>query len=230
MYTNDMSLCYQCRRQRSKKTKSQLTPALSAGEAIERMLVERKISTKINYDVLRDLANDLAMEGDSTVADQSLPTNAATSQSSLTISRSPPSTIGRLPSLTTRKRKFSALMAEAAPADLPSQPPAKSVYLLQNPSVFNDFYNFCCRFAHASVTSNMKPKQDVLEEVGPVDYCGNDEAVCVDETDLAYESDPLLLSDFEDEGNGYYYSLIHFVERFLIFDTGDYCETFDDYY
>ena len=47
-----------------------MCPASSAGEAIERMLVEKKISSKINYDVLRDL--DKAWEqSNNTVVDSS---------------------------------------------------------------------------------------------------------------------------------------------------------------
>ena len=38
-----------------RKARVSSQPASSAGEAIERMLVERKISAKINYEVLRDL-------------------------------------------------------------------------------------------------------------------------------------------------------------------------------
>lgn len=119
---------FQCRRQRNKRVKSQAAPALSAGEAIERMLVERKISTKINYDVLRDLANGLAVEG----GPSNHHSSPSTSESLLTISKTPPTSAGRLPSLTTRKRNFSALMAE--PTATSSQLPAKSVtILLQRP-------------------------------------------------------------------------------------------------
>ena len=114
----------QCRRQRNKRGKSQAAPAMSAGEAIERMLVERKISTKINYDVLRDLASGEVVEGGP--GHHSFPTNtAAASESLLAISKAPPTTAGRLPSLTTRKRNFSALMIE--PGTISGRPPAKSV-------------------------------------------------------------------------------------------------------
>ena len=43
--------------QKRKPYKKRMTtgPASSAGEAIEKMLVEKKISSKINYEVLRDL-------------------------------------------------------------------------------------------------------------------------------------------------------------------------------
>lgn len=37
------------------KRKSQIGPSNSAGEAIEKMLQEKKISSKINYDVLKSL-------------------------------------------------------------------------------------------------------------------------------------------------------------------------------
>lgn len=44
--------CFQTRR---RKPKLSTQPCKTAGEAIERMLQEKKISSKINYDVLRDL-------------------------------------------------------------------------------------------------------------------------------------------------------------------------------
>ena len=197
----------QCRRQRNKRTKSQVTPAMSAGEAIERMLVERKISTKINYDVLRDLANGVAVEGPS---NHSLPTDATTSGRLLAISKAPPTTAGRLPSLTTRKRNFSVLMSEqAAPT---GQPPTKSeTILLQTPLTF-----MCCkplcRFGRDSLNAvkgdtdkESMPEHsstgEIVEESGPVDYCHDGEGALEDNDleQLAYEGDPLLLSDYEDE-------------------------------
>ena len=76
------------------------------------MLVERRISTKINYDVLRDLTKNLSDQGTSAVPTGSsagaVATHVASSGHSLSISRCTPVT-GRLPSLTTRKRTFSAL-------------------------------------------------------------------------------------------------------------------------
>jgi hypothetical protein len=97
---------------------------MSAGEAIERMLVERKISTKINYDVLRDLANGVAVEGGPSNHLSLSPNTAASSESLLAISKAPPTTAGRLPSLTTRKRNFSVLLSDQAGTS--GQPPAKS--------------------------------------------------------------------------------------------------------
>ncbi|CAJ1077847.1 BRF1 RNA polymerase III transcription initiation factor subunit b [Xyrichtys novacula] len=46
---------YKEKPKKSKKKKKELVEASSAGEAIERMLEKKKISSKINYDVLRDL-------------------------------------------------------------------------------------------------------------------------------------------------------------------------------
>ncbi|XP_014248604.1 transcription factor IIIB 90 kDa subunit [Cimex lectularius] len=45
------------------KKKASLIPANSAGEAIEKMLQEKKISTKINYDVLKSLKINLKPDG-----------------------------------------------------------------------------------------------------------------------------------------------------------------------
>ena len=105
-------LLWQNRPHRLRKTKAVAVPATSAGEAIERMLVERKISTKINYDVLRDLTKNLSDQGTTAVPSGSsvcvVSSHIASSGGSLNISRCPP-IAGRLPSLTTRKRTFSAL-------------------------------------------------------------------------------------------------------------------------
>ena len=116
-----------------KKRREPLCPASSAGEAIERMLVEKKISSKINYDVLRDL--DKAWEQSNTITDSNIESRQDTSsepetqlptiltspqicisspqttvcapQTSLplTIARAPLS--NRLPSLLSRKRPLS---------------------------------------------------------------------------------------------------------------------------
>ena len=110
-----------------KKQKSQYTqPPTSAGEAIERMLVEKKISSKINYEVLRDLDKGVADEASSSLLPATKPilstglgsltsfgshtlTSAATPSSSLSITRPPSMSMARLPSLSTRKRTFSDL-------------------------------------------------------------------------------------------------------------------------
>ncbi|XP_072031993.1 transcription factor IIIB 90 kDa subunit-like [Amphiura filiformis] len=47
---------------KKKKQRKPQTPASSAGEAIEKLLVEKKISSKINYDVLRDLNKSSEMK------------------------------------------------------------------------------------------------------------------------------------------------------------------------
>ncbi|KAK3751451.1 hypothetical protein QZH41_000748 [Actinostola sp. cb2023] len=51
------------RKQKSKKAQ----PAATAGEAIEKMLVEKKISSKINYEVLRDLETSQSTKPDEPV-------------------------------------------------------------------------------------------------------------------------------------------------------------------
>lgn len=43
------------KKKRRNPRKKTMGPANSAGEAIEKMLVEKKISSKINYDVLKSL-------------------------------------------------------------------------------------------------------------------------------------------------------------------------------
>lgn len=94
--------------------------ASNAGEAIERMLVEKKISSKINYDVLKDLA-----DGFTTITRESTDSNSlsqlqsdpfmhqgepeAKNSSLPPITRTPLVARGRLPSLSARKRTFSSL-------------------------------------------------------------------------------------------------------------------------
>ena len=118
-----------CQRANRRKQRMPYQPASTAGEAIERMLVEKKISSKINYDVLRDLDKGFGSDG-STIADASTTPRSDESltggssltglsssilpvpigdTSSLTIMRIPSSGSGRLPSLGTRKRTFSSL-------------------------------------------------------------------------------------------------------------------------
>ncbi len=94
--------------------------ASSAGEAIERMLVERRLSSKINYEVLKDLADGFATN-DNSVATPSSSSTVETGTpvegdngSLPPISRTPVSR-GRLPSLSARKRTFSSLEVTHTP-------------------------------------------------------------------------------------------------------------------
>ena len=120
------SVCLLMQRTRRKQKGQYVQPPSSAGEAIERMLVEKKISTKINYDVLRDLDKGVASEplgplfpatkpvistglGGLTSFANPTPTPEVTTSSSLSITRPPSMSRGRLPSLSTRKRTFSDL-------------------------------------------------------------------------------------------------------------------------
>lgn len=66
------------------KRKGAIGPSSSAGEAIEKMLQEKKISTKINYDILMSL-NKVAVKEDATSA----PTNQPMIPSSPIIPESP---------------------------------------------------------------------------------------------------------------------------------------------
>ena len=96
-----------------KKKDSYQTPASTAGEAIERMLVEKKISSKINYDVLRDL--DKAWSGGVVGGGENEQGECNQTGATLLESNcSEPSVNGsqtkigsnRLPSLATRKRNL----------------------------------------------------------------------------------------------------------------------------
>ena len=96
------------------------TPANSAGEAIERMLVEKKISSKINYDILKDLDRVSQSEIGGASKDQTFGVGLGTPQplaSPLTVDKTPSLVSRRIPSLSSRKRSFSSLGPEfGAPA------------------------------------------------------------------------------------------------------------------
>ena len=55
-------MLYLQRGYKRRKPLNQHVTANSAGEAIQQMLVEKKISSKINYDVLRGLSDDNPVE------------------------------------------------------------------------------------------------------------------------------------------------------------------------
>lgn len=99
------------------------TPANSAGEAIERMLVEKKISSKINYDILKDLDRVSHSESTlhSTTKDQTSGVGLGTPQSlpsTLIVDKTLSLVGGRIPSLSSRKRSISSLGPEF---DAPTQ-------------------------------------------------------------------------------------------------------------
>ena len=109
-YTTKVDIKSKQRPCRTRKSKCQALPASSAGEAIERMLVERKISTKINYDVLRDLTEGVPggpRSGSNSLAEEE-GQSMMSSGTALVIDRSS-SAGGRLPSITTRKRSLSSV-------------------------------------------------------------------------------------------------------------------------
>ena len=54
-YGYDLECLWRFQKRKSYKKRTPSGPASTAGEAIEKMLVEKRISLKINYEVLRDL-------------------------------------------------------------------------------------------------------------------------------------------------------------------------------
>ena len=95
------------------------SPAATAGEAIERMLVEKRLSSKINYDVLRDLEREQELQENNNGEDMSNTANRILREtdhysrgnertsSLLSIDTSSSRTGStRLPSLTNRKRSL----------------------------------------------------------------------------------------------------------------------------
>ena len=131
---------------RRKQKGQYVQPPSSAGEAIERMLVEKKISAKINYEVLRDLDKVVASEplgpllpatkpvlstglGGLTSFANPTPIPEAFASSSLSITRPPSMSRGRLPSLSTRKRTFSDLSG-GSPGGVTSKSVISSVLII----------------------------------------------------------------------------------------------------
>jgi hypothetical protein len=195
----------------------------NAGEAIEKMLVEKRISTKLNYDVLRDIEIDLGHQ--SSLGHTPDPISNQTSSTSigrtapiaadLTITRAPMQP--RLPSLTSRKRDFSSFSGLSPFASLSPHP--LSVSQSSNPKrskiagpVLNDNVDEVGK-AVLSLVGTESGSQDScvpeeVEESGPVEYCDEDddgEGLDDEEMEeLIYEDDPLLAhSDTEDYNEDY---------------------------
>lgn len=194
------------------------TPANSAGEAIERMLVEKKISSKINYDILKDLDRISNSDSGSTSQgpskDQSFSVGLNSPQpqpSLLTVDRTSSLVNGRLPSLTSRKRSLSSLGPEFS---LTTQRPSQlgRAMPLSTEQVREEVIDESECVAPPKETDATPAEGDVLVvESGPVLYSdeegeglnedANEEGLNDDEMkELAYEGDPLLHSDYEDEG------------------------------
>ena len=140
-------VCLLMQKTRRKQKGQYVQPPSSAGEAIERMLVEKKISAKINYEVLRDLDKGVASSeplgpllpatkpvlstglGSLTSFANPTPIPEASTSSSLSITRPPSMSRGRLPSLSTRKRTFSDLSG-GSPGGVTSKSVISSVLII----------------------------------------------------------------------------------------------------
>lgn len=133
MHASGVLCLFHFQRQYRKRIKS-YTPANSAGEATQKMLVEKRISNKINYDVLKDLMESYTVQeerpssqGEETVTGElgmSLPKTTReshtqsgdasqmdpTREEGLCITRHQ-SPGGRLPSLMHRKRPLPVVKA-----------------------------------------------------------------------------------------------------------------------
>ena len=208
----------------------------NAGESIGKMLVEKRISTKLNYDVLRDIEIDCGGAFDQNKTDRGTdahdkPANPANLYSAqptdaLTITRTP--LRARLPSLSSRKRKFSSLgglspLPTLSPhplstSHLPKPKRTKGSSPLPAPVVGDSLKQLdkavatLVESAQGShdpsddVIGSHDPSDDVIvEESGPVQYCEEEEGLDDAEMeDLIYEDDPLLAqSDTEDYDDGY---------------------------
>ena len=104
----------------------QLVSANSAGEAIQQMLVEKKISSKINYDVLRELSDENSnqdLKGDTTTT----PSVEAT----------PP-----MQSSVFRKRTFSLLDSNDGSTSI-SNRPISSNHMHVNSSAPSRYFVYC---------------------------------------------------------------------------------------
>lgn len=179
-----------------KKKEQYTTPASSAGEAIERMLVEKKISSKINYDVLRDLDKTLSggggggddeddddMEVDqfgmkSVLAHISEPEQSSSSsyngliQSPLNISRIP-SGSNRLPSLATRKRTFTPAINKDTPPNKIIKAHTMSMTSTEvdkSSQLSDEMIGLDSSDSNPSNKSKSTEQNMVIEESGPVVY------------------------------------------------------------
>jgi hypothetical protein len=203
------------KKQFRKKTK-RFVAASSAGEATQKMLVEKKISNKINYDVLKDLMedNNISNTGDELVPVQESPKLSSASlehvqphkevdgtRDALGITRHYDAP-GRLPSFL-RKRSPKHNVSPRIPAKIAKE---KEISL---------------EVERAEISSRIggeldTPGMEVVVESGPVPFLGEDiiesggyydedEDTNVDGyyDDMAYPGDPLLHSDGEDDDEGY---------------------------
>lgn len=163
------------------------------------MLVERKISTKINYDVLRDIEIDSGSTTDSTESRTSetevvTPFNAPsghmtppTSGNPLTITRTP--VRNRLPSLSSRKRGFPSFGSLSShPLSVSHDAVATKRTKVEDSSMTS---------ANAITLESVVDKK--LKEFGG-DPVGGDPAVPVP---VAEEGETAELSDGEGDGEGF---------------------------
>ena len=197
------------------------------------MLVEKRISTKLNYDVLRDIEIDLGGHQNSLnhTPSSGMPTDnqtgpvggldrVASAPDNLAITRTPMQP--RLPSLTSRKRDFSSLGGLSSFSGLLSPHPltvsaksGSSRNAKRSRAAVSPVLNDSTREVGQAVMSlvddddgNKSRDPDVVEESGPVEYCDDDEegeGLDDDEMEeLIYEDDPLLAhSDTEDYNEDY---------------------------
>ncbi|XP_019849314.1 PREDICTED: transcription factor IIIB 90 kDa subunit-like [Amphimedon queenslandica] len=182
---------------RPKKDRTHQSPAATAGEAIERMLVEKKLSSKINYDVLRDLERERELEMSSDMSstatrilretDQFRGHERATSLLSIDTSSSRTGST-RLPSLANRKRN---LLTSSLPG--------------------SKFQRMSATIKSPQETAPEKDEASledlpVIEETGPIQPILEEEEEEEEEgglgdgdiEELIYDGDPLVNSDCED--------------------------------
>lgn len=195
------------------------------------MLVEKRISTKLNYDVLRDIEIDSGHQ-QSTLNHAQSSDEPTGNQAELTgsIGRAMPATSGdltitrtplqpRLPSLTSRKRDFSSLGGLSPFASRSPHPLSLSARFVDAPSAKRTKVNPAANslkeldqavlsLVESSDSGSCDP--DVMVESGPVKYCDaeeEEEGEGLDDEEmeeLIYEDDPLLAhSDTEDYDGDY---------------------------
>lgn len=196
------------------------------------MLVEKRISTKLNYDVLRDIEIDLGHQTfgrilqatDEPISNQTTSISNGAVSGDLTITRT--LLQPRLPSLTSRKRDFSSFGGLSSLTSRPSHPLAvsrsanssnakrtKVAPAVMHPNSLEQMNQAVQSLVGTSGTGSRDLESlPVVEESGPVEYCeeeddDEDEGEGLDDDemeDLAYEDDPLLAhSDTEDYDGDY---------------------------
>ncbi|XP_031570218.1 transcription factor IIIB 90 kDa subunit-like [Actinia tenebrosa] len=174
------------KKKRKNKTKKNQPAAATAGEAIEKMLVEKKISRKINYEVLRDLETSQSTKpAEPAKPDEPVEpvTPTHSNDDGFLVPKVPPRSEGKKREapkmLTTEAERPKKIKLSPSPSSQPKVPPKQAVEV-----------------------------RELVVESGPVEYAGVEQTVheeVLDEEDEDYDEEDhvsaaQLLSQMYDNG------------------------------